>query len=57
MQTFGNDWELGISKCKLIYIGWINNKFPLYSTGKYIQYPVINCNRKDFKKECMHMHN
>ena len=26
---------------KLLYIGWIN-KVLLYSTGNYIQYPVIN---------------
>ena len=32
----------GISRCKLIYIGWINNKVLLYSTGNYIPYPVIN---------------
>ena len=22
----GKDWEFGISKCKLVCIGWINNK-------------------------------
>ena len=22
----GKDWEFGISKCKLLCIGWINNK-------------------------------
>ena len=38
----GRDWELGISRCKLLYIGWINNKVLLYSTGNYFQYPVIN---------------
>ena len=37
----GKDWEFGISRCKLVYIGWIN-KVLLYSTGNYIQYPVIN---------------
>ena len=37
----GKDWECGISRCKLLYIGWINNKVLLYSTGDYIQYPVI----------------
>ena len=26
--------------------------FLLYSTGNYIQYPVINHNGKDYKKEC-----
>ena len=25
---------------------WVNNKALLFSTGNYIQYPVINCNRK-----------
>ena len=35
----------------------INNKFPLYSTGNYIQYPVINPNGKGYEKECMYMYN
>ena len=21
-----NDWEFGVSRCKLLYVGWINNK-------------------------------
>ena len=46
----GIDWEFGISRCKLLYIGWINNKVLLYSTGNYIQYPVVNhmyiCNKQ-----------
>ena len=25
------EWEFGISRCKLIYITWINNKVLLYS--------------------------
>ena len=37
----GMDLEFGISKRKLLYIEWINNKVLLYSTGNYIQYPVI----------------
>ena len=41
-------WEFGISRCKLLYIGWVNNKVLLYSTGKYIQYPVINHNGKEY---------
>ena len=44
----GKDWEVGISRCKLLYIGWINNKVLLYSTGSYIQYPVINQNTKEY---------
>ena len=42
----GMDWEFGINRCKLLYIEWKNNKVLLYSTGKYIQYPVINHNGK-----------
>ena len=41
---WGRDWEFGISGCKQLYIEWINNKVLLYSTGNYIQYPVINHN-------------
>ena len=26
----GKDWEFGISRCKLLYIEWINNKVLLY---------------------------
>ena len=47
----GKDWEFGISRCKLLYIEWINNKDLLYSTGSYIQYPVINHNGKESEKE------
>ncbi len=49
----GKDWESEISRCKLLHIGWINNKILLYSTGNYIQYPVINHNGKEYKKEYM----
>ena len=27
----GKDWELGVSWCQLLYIGWMNNKVLLYS--------------------------
>ena len=43
------DWEFGISRCKLLYIEWIN-KVLLYSTGNYIQYPVIKYNGKEYEK-------
>ena len=49
------DWESGVSRCKLLYIGWINNKVLLYSTGNCIQYPVINYNRKEYEKEYMYV--
>ena len=42
-------WEFGISRCKLVYIGWINNKVPLYNTESYIQYPMIYHNGKECK--------
>ena len=47
----GMQWEVGVSRCKLLYIEWINNKVLLYSTGNYIQYPMINHNGKDIKKD------
>ena len=40
------DWERGISRCKLLYIKWIN-KALLYRTGDYVQYPVINHDGKE----------
>ena len=46
----GLDWELGISRCKLVYIEWINNKVLLYSAENYIQYPVIKHNGKEYEK-------
>ena len=49
----GMDWEYGISRCKLLYIKWINNRVLLYSTGNYIQYPVINHNGREYEKECV----
>ena len=49
----GMDWEFGISRCKLLYIGRINNKVLLYSTGNYIQYTMINHNGKEYEKECV----
>ena len=36
------DCEFGLSRCKLVYIEWINNKVLLYRTGNYNQYPMIN---------------
>ena len=34
-------------------IGWINNEVLLCTTGKYIQYPVIKQNGKEYEKECI----
>ena len=38
--------EFGVSRCKFLYIEWINNKVLLYSIGNYILYPMINHSRK-----------
>ena len=43
------DWEFEVSRCKLPCIRLINDKVLLYSTGKYIQYPVINHNGKEYE--------
>ena len=51
----GKNWEFGISRCKLLCIGWINNKVLLYSTRNYIQYPVINHNGKEYEKEYIYV--
>ena len=44
----GKDWEFGICGFKPLYKRWINNKVLLYSTGNYIQYPVISHNGKEY---------
>ena len=49
----GMDWEFVISK--LLYIERINTKVLLYSTGNYIQYPVISHNGKDNEKEYLYV--
>ena len=54
----GMEWEAGVSRCKLLYVEWINNKVLLCSTENYIQYPMINHNGKEyFKKECIYREN
>ena len=54
-RTGGMEWEFGVSRCKLLYIRWINNKVLLYNTGNYIQCPGVNYNGKEYEKEyrCM----
>ena len=52
----GKNWAFGISRCKLLHIGWINNNDVLYSTGTYIQYPVINHDGKEYEKECIYIY-
>ena len=35
---------------------WTKDKVLLYSTGNYIQYPVINDNGKEDEKECVYVY-
>ena len=49
------DWELVVSRCKLLYMEWINNRVLLYSTENYIQYLVINHNGKKYEKEYIYV--
>ena len=44
------DWEFGTSRCKLVYIEWIDKKILLYSTGNFIKYLVMKHNGKKMKK-------
>ena len=52
---YGKDWESGISRCKLEYRRWIKNKFLLYSTENYIQYPGINHNGTEYEKDYIYI--
>ena len=51
----GMNWEFGINICKLLYLKWINYKVLLFSSGNYIQYPVINHNGKEYEKEYIYV--
>ena len=33
----GMDWDLGISKCKLLHLEWMGNELLLYSTRNSVQ--------------------
>ena len=47
----GMEWEVGVSRYKILYIEWINNKVLLYSTENYIQYPIINHSGEEYFKK------
>ena len=50
------EWEVGVSRCKLLHLEGINTKIILYSIENYIEYPMINHNGKEyFKKECLYI--
>ena len=45
------EWEVGVSRCKLLYIEWINGKAVLYSIGEYMQCLMINHNGNEYRKK------
>ena len=45
----------GICRCNLLSIEWINNKVLLYSTGNYIQHPLVDYHEKEYEKEHMYI--
>ena len=46
----GMEWEVGVSRCKLLNVEWKNNTVLLYSAENCIQNPMINHNGKEFLK-------
>ena len=65
-QLAWNIWEcttqsntvslLGVWRCKLFYIRWMNNKILLYSPRNCIQHPVVNHNGKEYEKEYIYIY-
>ena len=53
----GEGWRGTLGLAYVNYIGWIDNNILLYSTGNYIQYPVINHNGEEYENECMYVYN
>lgn len=51
----GMDWEFGTGRCKLLHAECISKVLP-YSTGDYLQYPVIAHMEKEYleKKGCLY---
>jgi len=45
-KELGEERRLDVSRCKLLYIEWIN-KLLLHSTENYSQYHMINHSEKD----------
>ena len=44
-----------VSRYRLLYREWINNKVLLYGTENYIQYSMINHNGKEYIKKNVYM--
>ena len=49
------EWEVGMSRCKLVmHTEWINSKVLLYSIDN-IQYPMITVMEKNVKKKNIYL--
>lgn len=38
------EWEVGVSRCRLLYVEWISSKILLHGTENHVQYSVLNHN-------------
>ena len=47
-QSISLDWEFGAGRYKLLHLERVNNKVLKYSTGNYVEHPVINHNGKEY---------
>ena len=47
------EWEVRVSRSKLLCMKWIQNKILLYTTENYVQYPMTM--EKNAEKECIHV--
>ena len=45
------DWDLGVSRCKLLYWEWISNEVLLYTGGNYTQSLVMECDGRKYEKK------
>ena len=51
------DWEVRLSRCKVLHTEGMDNKVLLYITENHIQYPMTNHNEKDYEKKYTHIYN
>ena len=51
----GVHWEFRVSRCKLLYIRWINNKAQQWHRELYSTRLVINDYGKEYEKGCVYM--
>ena len=47
----GIDWEFGVSRSKLLPLGWISNEVLQYNTGNYIKLLVIEHDGRWYEKK------